>query len=449
MTRVAAYIRVSTQEQKLHGISLDAQRDKLKEYADKHNLNIINWYEDEGISGRKLIKNRPALQRMLNDSQKGLFERIIFIKLDRFFRSVAEYHECMKLLGDITWTATEEKYDLTTANGRAFVNMKLTIAELEADQTGERIKLVNEYKVKSGQPVTGSIAWSHKIVSTDNGKRVIINPETREQALDVINYYITTNSLRKTLLYCNQYHSFYDIYGLKRWLSSTLLIGVYRDNNNYCEPLITPETFNLLQEKLANNIRYSSVGEPLFRRLLICPDCGKRLTAATNCRVINGKRYRYQKYRCDNYRRKRCSNNRIYSENMIERVLLDNLATELDNYIVRINNIESGTVVPVVNTASIKQELERINYMFEKGRLSLQEYDSKYEALQKELDRADNTATDPVDISHYKSLLESNWRDLYNALSTENKGNFWHKILKEIYINKNGYDYSIDHLNFV
>ena len=57
---VAAYIRVSTQEQKLHGISLDAQVEKLTEYAEKHNMKIVEWYKDEGVSGRKLIKNRPA-----------------------------------------------------------------------------------------------------------------------------------------------------------------------------------------------------------------------------------------------------------------------------------------------------------------------------------------------------------------------------------------------------
>ena len=100
---VACYIRVSTQEQRLHGYSLDAQRDKLAEYARLHNLNIVGWYEDEGVSGRKLIKQRPALQRMLKDAQSGLFERIIFIKLDRFFRSVAEYHECMKLISPVVW----------------------------------------------------------------------------------------------------------------------------------------------------------------------------------------------------------------------------------------------------------------------------------------------------------------------------------------------------------
>ena len=61
---VAAYVRVSTQEQKLHGLSLDAQKMKLQEYADNHNMHIVEWYLDEGVSGRKLIKKRPALQQI-------------------------------------------------------------------------------------------------------------------------------------------------------------------------------------------------------------------------------------------------------------------------------------------------------------------------------------------------------------------------------------------------
>ena len=98
-------------------------------------------------SGKTLAMTNAALELI----EKGKFERIIFVKIDRYFRSVAEYWECQKILetNNVTWTATEEKYDLSTANGRAFVNMKLTIAELEADQTSERIKLVNEYKVNA------------------------------------------------------------------------------------------------------------------------------------------------------------------------------------------------------------------------------------------------------------------------------------------------------------
>ena len=160
---VAAYIRVSTQEQKLHGISLEAQKQKLIEYAEAHNMKIVAWYQDEGVSGRKLIKKRPELQRMIQDAENRKFKRIIFIKLDRFFRSVAEYHECMKRLqtGGVIWTATEEKYDLSTASGEAFVNMKLTMAQFEADQAGERIRMVNEYKVQTGQPLFFAAGYEH------------------------------------------------------------------------------------------------------------------------------------------------------------------------------------------------------------------------------------------------------------------------------------------------
>ena len=75
--RTAAYIRVSTMEQKLHGLSLDAQRDTLKRYAESHDLEIVAWYEDEGISGRKEVRKRPALQRMMKDVEKEMFIRIL------------------------------------------------------------------------------------------------------------------------------------------------------------------------------------------------------------------------------------------------------------------------------------------------------------------------------------------------------------------------------------
>ena len=193
---VAGYVRVSHQEQKLHGLSLDAQRMKLIAYAKKHGMKIVEWYVDEGVSGRKLIKNRPELQRMIKDAQKGNFERIIFIKLDRFFRSVAEYHECMKKIAPVVWTTTEEDYDLTTANGRMLVNMKLTIAEMEADQTGERIKIVNDYKTATGQPLSGSQPFGWMIVKDDNTgrKKVVKDPDEAPILEDAIEHFYANHA---------------------------------------------------------------------------------------------------------------------------------------------------------------------------------------------------------------------------------------------------------------
>lgn len=438
--RVACYIRVSTQEQKLHGISLDAQRDKLSEYANVHNLKIVEWYEDEGVSGRKLIKNRPALQRMLKDAKKNKFDRIIFIKLDRFFRSVAEYHECMKIIDPIVWTATEEKYDLTTANGRAFVNMKLTIAELEADQTGERIRLVNDYKVKTGQAVTGSVPWSHKIVTTQSGKKVVVNPDTKDECIAVIDYYIQTHSLRKTLEYANPYHKFYDLKGLKKWLSNPLLIGSYHDNNSYCEPLISVDKYNKVQSILPNNIRQPRCNTPIFSKLLLCPECGRHLVAVTSKQTVKGVDYRYVKYRCDNS--KRCGYTSVLSENLIEKCMLDNLEPELSKLSISSYNVTCKE--KTIDTTSIKAEIDRLNYMFEKGRINVNDYDKKYDSLQVKLTEAEYTPEVDADkLAKINEILSSGWRSIYEALDREHKRDFWHNIFKDVMINKDGRVYTI------
>lgn len=57
------YTRVSTTMQ-VDGYSLDAQKEKLKRYAEFQNMEIVNEYSDEGKSG-KSVEGRPEFQRML------------------------------------------------------------------------------------------------------------------------------------------------------------------------------------------------------------------------------------------------------------------------------------------------------------------------------------------------------------------------------------------------
>ena len=349
MVRTACYIRVSTQEQKLHGISLDSQRDKLKEYAETHNLKIVEWYEDEGVSGRKLIKQRPELQRMLNDAHAGKFDRIIFIKLDRFFRSVAEYHECMKYIEPVVWTATEEKYDLSTANGRAFVNMKLTIAELEADQTGERINIVNDYKIKTGQALSGSQnqGLAYTVKKIDGVKRVVPDPETKDMVNDYINQILTYNSKKQAMIYINQkYNTNYSYNSLSKLLYDTKLYGHYKGNDNYCEPYIDKATFDKLQEIDNNSIKVPKTKKIyLFTGLIKCPICGNKLAGGSTGKRVrkrpNGKEYVYnnfiQSYRCNKYRKdKQCSFSKTINEKKFEKKLKeDDIYHFLYNRIVR------------------------------------------------------------------------------------------------------------------
>ena len=302
---VAAYVRVSTQEQKLHGLSLDAQKAKLEEYAKEHNMKIVAWYIDEGVSARKLIRKRPELQRMIQDAEEGKFERIIFIKLDRFFRSVAEYHECMKRISPIVWTTTEEEYDLTTANGRMLVNMKLTIAELEADMAGERVNIVNEYKVSTGQPLSGSMPFGFKIVVDPNTgrKKIIKDPDDADVLEDLIQHYMTHQSKKGTIVYAHAAHHISISHdSLTRLLTNTMLMGAYRDNPIYCEAYLTPEEFNKLQDLLQRNVKHNTTENRayFFSGLIKCPECGCTLKGNVYQNLSRDKKtvYKYKKYRC-------------------------------------------------------------------------------------------------------------------------------------------------------
>ena len=457
--RVAAYVRVSSQEQKLHGISLDAQRDTLARYAKEHGLIIVEWYEDEGISGRKLIKRRPALQRMLKDAQQGLFDRIIFIKLDRYFRSVGEYYECQKILdlNKVTWTATEERYDLTTASGRYWVTQKLAMAEYEADNTGERIKLVNDYKVRTGQPLTGSknqgIAYT---VEKDNEgiKRVVIDQKTKPMVMDYINHVLVHHNRKKAYEYVkDKYNINIGYNNLYRMLFDTKLYGYYRGNPNYCEPLIDETTWNKLQRIIKNNVKETKARRVyLFSGLIPCPICGRKMAGTYN-NVSTQKRgdkvyryerdYDYQSYRCIYHNRdKSCTYNRRPNDEKIEAALLEKFNSLINVYVTNCKiedaREENSHAAELLN--SLKAERDRLNRIYRKGDMPDAEYDREYDRLTERIKKAEN-ALEPIkdrDLSQYDELLKSDWKTLYSALTRENKQAFWRAYIKEIVLDDAG-----------
>ena len=68
-TRCYIYTRVSTAIQ-VDGYSLDAQKDKLRKYAEFQDMEIVGEYSDEGHFGKN-IKGRQEFMRMLNDIEDG------------------------------------------------------------------------------------------------------------------------------------------------------------------------------------------------------------------------------------------------------------------------------------------------------------------------------------------------------------------------------------------
>lgn len=451
---VGAYIRVSTQEQKLHGISLDAQVQKIQKYADDHNMRIVEWYKDEGVSGRKLIRNRPELQRMIQDAEMGKFTRILFIKLDRFFRSVAEYHECMKRISPVIWTATEEQYDLSTANGRMLVNMKLTVAELEADMAGERISLVNEYKTSTGQPLTGKMPFGFKIVNGDDGrKKIVKDAETMDIVEDAIDHYMTHQSKKRTLVYLHtKYHISLGYNSLSSLLKNPMLCGTFRDNPSYCEAYMTREEFNKMQEILRKNVKENTAENRayLFSGLIVCPLCKRKLSGA----MYTNRGNQYKKYRCYcNRTNHTCDFNKTISENAFERLLLDNIEQYLeDAKIEAIEISEADTVkIPKYNIEEIHEQIDRLNYSWQTGKIrKVEQYEKDYTELMEKLEKAEAEQGEVTvkDFSKIEAVLHSGWRAVYENLDDAYKRAWWRSFIKSIEITWTTDIKRIDKINF-
>lgn len=143
--RVALYVRVSTEEQARHGLSVETQTETLRKWAKDNGHTVVGEYIDAGISGKKPYSKRPELSRFMRDLESGVkVDALCFVKLDRFYRSVKLYYQAMSVLEKygVAWQAINEDYETVTASGRFKVNIMLSVAENEADRTSERIKAV-------------------------------------------------------------------------------------------------------------------------------------------------------------------------------------------------------------------------------------------------------------------------------------------------------------------
>lgn len=152
--RVALYIRVSGEEQKIKGLSLEAQQERLEEYARQQGWVVVGIYIDAAKTARKDMRKRSEFQKMINAVKRDEIDLLLFCRLDRWFRSVADYYKIMEILQThhCDWKTTDEEYDTSTANGRLYINVKLSIAQNEADICSERISVVFDSKMQSAFP---------------------------------------------------------------------------------------------------------------------------------------------------------------------------------------------------------------------------------------------------------------------------------------------------------
>lgn len=134
--RAALYLRVSTDNQ-----TTENQRRVLEQVAERREWQIVQTYEDAGISGAKGRDKRPGFDAMLKDASRRRFDVLMFWSIDRLGRSTAAVATALAELdaAGVAIYADKEAVDATTPHGRAMLQMAAVFAELERGMIRERV----------------------------------------------------------------------------------------------------------------------------------------------------------------------------------------------------------------------------------------------------------------------------------------------------------------------
>lgn len=443
MIRCALYPRVSTEEQHINGLSLPAQRQALQEYAERMNYQIVGVYADEGISARKPVSKRPAMLRLLRDVEQDKIDIILVTKLDRWFRNIKEYQITQEILEahHCYWKTIFEDYDTSTANGQMVVNIMLAVAQNEADRTSERIKTIFAYKESIGEVKTGMCApYGYRIIQ----KKIQKDPNTAPIIEEAYNHYFKCYSIRKVYIHL------LELYGdaapsfnkVDRLFKNEKYCGHWRGNMHYCEPYITPEQFEKIRS-VKNSRTFALSGDAyIFSGLIVCPLCGRHYTGSRHSRTLkNGSVSKRKQYRCmpkyntSNVHR---GGTPILTEKYVEKYMLDHIVEQLNEEILKAEQRAARMKSKAkISQASLQAELDRLNTMYQKGRISEEYYDIQYNELASQLNSLQSNIITVESFAPIQKVFSGNWQAVYTDLDAAHRNAFWKSVIKDIYLDMN------------
>src|ERR687890_1800233 len=161
--KIALYLRVSSEEQRERE-TIEIQVEFLNEYCRLYELEVVDTYADDGVSGTIPLHERPEGKRLLEDAKAGRFDAVLVYKLDRLGRSllvIVDAHDRLQVAGESLKSATEP-IDSSTPSGRLIFQMLASFAEYERETIRERTQAGQRRAFKNGRQM-GSIPYGYKI----------------------------------------------------------------------------------------------------------------------------------------------------------------------------------------------------------------------------------------------------------------------------------------------
>ena len=392
------YMRVSTEDQAREGFSLPEQRERLESFCKFKGYEIIDYYEDAGISA-KTGNHRPEFKRLKNDIKAKKVNTIVALKLDRITRSIYDWENLMTFLDENNayLDCVNDEINTTSANGKMISRLLMSVSQNEIERTSERTKVGLAGAIKCGHiPHVAPLGYKHE------DKKLVIDYSTKDIIVRIFDLYFNGYSYQKISNLFNEEK----VLGKDNWRDSTIQTilenEIYKGDfihgkrtkhptyyEDVVEPIVSKEMWEDCQvQKKKNSRSYQRTLTYLYLQKLKCPKCGRILGGKATTKK-NGKVYYY--YYCNDCRIQ-------FKENIITEYF-NQFISELVEY----DSVVNQFFLPMIKQKfdepreqlekeinNQKNKLERIKKAYINGVFELQEYNEERKIVEKAISELEN-----------------------------------------------------------
>ncbi|MBU2701091.1 site-specific DNA recombinase [Sporomusaceae bacterium BoRhaA] len=307
----ALYLRVSTDNQADHGVSLPAQKSRLMAYIKAQGWDLFKVYMDDGYSGKDL--DRPAMKQLLKDAKQNKFGHVAVIKLDRLSRSQKDALYLIEDIfnaRDIAFHSISESFDTSTPFGKASLGMLSVFAQLEREMIVDRILVAKKECAKQGRYLGGFIPYGY--LYNDSLKKYVIEPIAAHTVRSMFDMYLTgqysfgavAEKLTEQKIPTPRDGKYWDKTTIKQMLRNPAYIGKLRHRGQIYDgrhdPIISEEQFATVNEMIKNRYVQPRAKEDdnLLTGFIYCGECGARMRYKNHNWNTSKKKYNQQYYIC-------------------------------------------------------------------------------------------------------------------------------------------------------
>ena len=425
------YMRVSTEDQAREGFSLPEQKERLESFCKFKGYEIIDYYEDAGISA-KTGNHRPEFERLKNDIKAKKVNTIVALKLDRITRSIYDWENLMTFLdeNDAYLDCVNDEINTTSANGKMISRLLMSVSQNEIERTSERTKIGMAGAIKCGHiPHVAPLGYKHE------DKKLVIDYTTKDIVIRIFDLYYNGMSYKKISNLLNKEK----VLGKDNWRDSTI-VGIIENEiykgdfvhgkntkhptyyEDVVEPIISKEMWEDCQvQKKKNSRSYQRTLTYLYLQKLKCPKCGRILGGKATTKK-NGNTYFY--YYCNDCKIqfKEKVINDYFSQFINELTEYDSVVNQFFLPMIKQKFDEpKEQLEKEINTQ--KNKLERIKKAYVNGVFELQEYNEERKIVERAISELENKldSTDCADELRFtpKDILLKRDIDFINKIKLD------------------------------